>query len=565
MRDLRQVPSAPRDRFEREGVNETSDRDREPLGQRSSLFMKNNEALTTSERELLRELYQEGATVDRLDDEEYGRPEPEEAKEPESQDFDIFAGREESSDTLDPYEADAPAAPAGAVAPEKRRDEDDESSLTTEEDETSDAFSPLRSAVEPARPVSEEQDDPELGNQPLAAGVAGETLSSNSLLGENNRARAIERILRPKLDDKPFAPVGLRAGTLTIYPELYQGVGVTTNIDEKAGGGSGAFSETELRIRAETDWSRHEGELNGRLTYRRDFGGEEDPNNPEAALDGRLRLEFGALTNGTLRGAIAYRRDDEVDLGADLASGTPEILSGSIGAELSHEIARTTLTGGVTVAREHYITTVPGIPDPSYTTATATARAAYGLSPAIQPFVETSVGRRMFDEKGLINADATIPALRTGLQLDLAEKVRGEVAAGYAWSMPEEGETTSAPTVDATLTWSPRRGTDLVLEARTIFEPKDSGTSTANYEASLGLLHALNAQLDLNATLTAELETSEGPQKDPLGLAAEVGFTYWLNRTLALSGGYEYEKRFEPDPSEDWAANTVTIGLRLQR
>ena len=574
LRDIRQVPSAPRDRLtkgsaDRESAEAVRQRDRAPLGQSRSIFTEKSEALTPAERELLRELYQEGETVDRLDGEEFSSPEPE---APQAESVDIFAGPEEDDDPLDPYGSDAldpygtgsPVEPIGATTPQRRAGEEDASLAETLD--TGDGVNPsFRSSSEPAGRIGDERENAIAGNPPLTAGVAGETLGADSLLNANSRVRALESIVRPRLQDRPFAPVGLRAGTLTLYPELYQGAGASTNLDKRADGESGAFSQTDLKVRALTDWSRHEGELNARLSYRREFGGTGDPNDPEAALDGRLRLDLGDLTTGTLRGAIAYRRDDDVELGTGLGSEKPEILSSSIGAELSREIARMTLTGGVTLAREHYLSTLPGARDQSYTTATATARAGYRLSPAIQPFVETSLGRRILDEQGLIDADATIPSLRAGLELDLAEKVRGEVAAGYAWSIPEEGETTGAPTIDANLTWSPRRGTDLVFAARTRFEPEEIGGSTATYEASIALLHSLNARLDLEATLTAELERTEGAVKDPLGLAAEVGFTYWLNRTLALSGSYEYEKSFEAIPGQDWAANTVTIGLRIQR
>ncbi|EAU43343.1 hypothetical protein FP2506_10876 [Fulvimarina pelagi HTCC2506] len=559
--EIRGAYTSSHSRLGTERPNDAADRDRMALGQRRQILFERDEALSIEEGELLRELYQDERSIDRLDDDEYGQDEPVPAQ---TDDFDVFAGPEGSPNTVDPFGNDLVSKPISAVPPDQGERLVDEP-FGPQYNETADGVLRSRTASDPAGPVRETRQDFMLGNPPLAAGIAGETLSSDTLLDDNSRARALERIVRPVREEAPYAPVGVRAGTLTIYPELYQAAGATTNIDEKAGGKAGAFSETEIGLRAVTDWTRHAGELNGRLRYRRDFGGEDDPNDPEASLDGRMELDFGALTSATLRGAIAYRRDDEIDLGTGLAEGTPEILSGSLGAEVRREIGRAALTGGVTVAREHYLSTVPGTPDLSYTTATATARAGYELSPAIKPFAEASIGRRFYDETNVSDADATIPAVRAGLELDLTEKVQGEIALGYAWSMPEEGETTSSPTIDANITWSPRRGTDLVFAARTQFDPEAAGVSSADYEASIGLLHALSAKVDLNGTLRAELETTEGSQNDPLGLAAEVGFTYWLNRTLALSGSYEYERRFEADPADDWDANTVIVGLRLQR
>ncbi|MDY8108439.1 outer membrane beta-barrel protein [Fulvimarina sp. 2208YS6-2-32] len=550
------------------------DRDRRPLGESPSIFLKTTDQMTTAERELMRELYREGSSVDRLDDDEFGRDGPDDTEDAaQARSFDIFAGPEE---TPGPPAAAGINRRAAAARPESRAGESANASASAVDGSDAGLQSPFStqspdmpdgSAVRtnPAdRKIGVAASDAGFANAPLSAGVAGEVLSSDSLLRSNDPARAIERIARPPSADDPFAAVGLRAGSVTIYPELYQGAGASSNIDERAGGEGGAFSRTELNVKAVTDWSRHGAELNGRLTYRRNFGGD-DRTEPEAALDGRLQLDLGALTTATLRGAMTYRRDDEVSLGPELAGSEPEILAGSVSAQVAREFGRSTVTGGLTLAREHYLSRPAGLPDLGYSTATANLRAAYGLSPAFAPFVEASIGRRFFDEPLGGGDHATIPSLRAGLAIDLAEKLRGEVALGYAMSMPDEGEASSAPTLDANLVWSLQRGTDLVLETRTTFDPDGAGGSSATYNGSLGFLHTLNNRLDLNGALRAELETDDALARDPLALAAEIGFTYWLNRSLSFTGLYEYETSFETDPADDWSANTVSLGVRLRR
>ncbi|RFC65000.1 hypothetical protein DYI37_03800 [Fulvimarina endophytica] len=485
--------------------------------------------------------------------------------------FDIFAGpsSQPAPNRAPTASASDPASPEQAGEAEPRTVEASQSLPGGRDPLATGAVAPLPGDA--AGPAARQNPRAQtFANAPLLPGISGEALPVDSLLRTVSPAQAIERIVRPAEAD-PFAPVGLRAGSVLIYPELTQRLGLSSNLEREAGGKGGAFSETSLEMRALTDWARHGAELNARLTYRRNFAGREK-DDPEAAVDGRIDLDLGALTSATLRGALSYRRENELDPVVDVGGATrPEILTSSLGGEISHEFGLGTLTGGATLAREHYLSNAPGIPDLSYTTATANLRAGYDLSPALSPFVEGSLGKRIFDDENRIGGDATISSIRTGLAVDIAQKLRGEVGLGYAWNAPESGETSSAPTIDANLTWSPRRGTDIVLAARTAFSPEAGGGSSIDYETSIALLHAVNNHLDLNGSVRAIVETADDlpavsfQGSDPFGLAAEAGFTYWINRSLSLVGLYEYERRYEALDENDWSANTVSLGVRMRR
>lgn len=411
-------------------------------------------------------------------------------------------------------------------------------------------------------------------NPPLASGLAEEALAVDSPLRTSRTVLAPQRAPAVRAgDDDPFAAPGVRTSRFILYPELIQTLGASTNIDDAANGEAGIFTETTVSARLLSDWSRHEAELNGSLTYRRNFAGD-NPEDPRAALDGRLRLDIDRMTNATLRGAIDYAREDTVDI-SDALVGTDRAnrLQGSLSGQIERRFGRAVVSATGTLARTAYSDLPAGAADQDYTTLTATLRTGYEVSPAFTPFIEGSVGRRLFDVDGMeadgaFDRDALLPALRHGVAFDLTEKLRGEVALGYAWNRPDDprGDETSAPTLDANLVWSPQRGTELTATARTRFEPESTGRSTVvAYEGSLGLRHAWNNRTELTAAAVAEHSDSTLPGEDETLLTGEAGFTYWLNRGFALTGAYSHSELYSEDGADEYGSDTIRLGVKLQR
>ena len=410
-------------------------------------------------------------------------------------------------------------------------------------------------------------------NPPLTPGIAGETLAADSLLRTNQRVQALGQLLRRSPDD-PFAPVGIRVGKFILYPELIQTLGASTNLDDKRHGASGVFSETTVSSRLLSDWSSNESEFNTSLTYRRNFAGDK-PEDPSATADGRLRLDIDRLTTATLRGAVDYRREDASDVNDAFQDSQtrPEVLNLSGSAAVAHEFGRLTVTGTGTIARQAYSKLPDGALDQNLTTLTATLRTGYDLSPALAPFVEASLGRRIYDLNNTPGADSIernslVPSARVGVALNLAEKLIGEVAIGYAVNRPDDDTLDShgAPTVDANLVWSPQRGTDVTLAARSTFAPQSDGRSTTvDYETSLSLRNSVTARTDLTASVTGRYSDSDQPSNDEFLLTGDLGFNYWLSRYAALTGLYTHRQNFAQQRDQDYTSDTVQLGIRLQR
>lgn len=396
----------------------------------------------------------------------------------------------------------------------------------------------------------------------------------DTILGRQNLPVTALRGAIPIAENDPFAPVGSRIGTFILYSALEQSVGAASNLSGSAGGKSGLFSETELSARLLSDWSSHEFEMNGLAAYRRNFAGELAAE-PRLALDGRLGLDVDRLTTATLRGAIEYRQEDPIDLDpTDSLTDRPEILTSSAGAGIERQFGRARLGLDATLVREDRSrprASAGPVLDDSFTIYTAELRAGYAVSPALQPFVAGSLGRRRFDETTDLSGiprDSTIQSLRTGVEFDLGEKFLGEIAVGYAWNVPDASalDATGAPILDARLAWSPQRGTDIVLTAGTSFDPDTDGSGASTlYEGALALRHRLTHRAELGGTVSLAYRDSDLASEIETSYAAEADITYWLNRTLAFTGLLRHESLDGNAPGSDYTADTAKIGLRLQR
>jgi hypothetical protein len=381
-----------------------------------------------------------------------------------------------------------------------------------------------------------------------------------------------------RLEDDPYAAPGIQAGAFTIRPTLESGIRWTSNSDSSSNGTPAVLSETALRLRAESNWSRHRLGLEATGAWRKSISGAET-DDPEGGLAADFQADFAERT--ALTGALGWSHSIEAASAPAavtdaLSRPTLDSLTGSLG--LASDLGRLRLSARANATRAMYgdATDSAGAPvsqtDRNNTYAGVTLRAGYEISPALRPFIEGEIGRRIFDNQtdsfGLERA-ATRMAIRAGVETDFGDKLRGDIAIGYLREDIEDAalEDIAGLSLAGTLNWSPMRGTNVALTASTSVE----GSSTATSSGSL--LHGLNlavtkrarSNLDLNASLGASVRDYTGPNPNEITLSAGLGFTYWFNRYIGLNGRAAHESVLSSDVLREAKTNSVYLGVTLRR
>lgn len=356
---------------------------------------------------------------------------------------------------------------------------------------------------------------------------------------------------------------------------MEQAIGYSNNVSEQAGGEGGAFSETSVSADIASDWSRHQWQTNINGSYRRPFD-DEEIDQPRLLVDTALRLDL--IDGYTLTTRGFYNISTQGFTSSTLAPGAvdnPIQENWGGGLELQRTGRKLQLTLRGDVDRDEFqpadlgggITQNEG--DQNNTEYSLTARVGYEISPALVPFVEGAYATRDFDQEQDRNGndrDSDIFELRGGVQVDLGEKLTGEIAVGYVNESFEDPllADLDAFTVNGLVNWSPVRDTQVGLTLGTT--TNDSTTANENgsiiYNGRLDINRQITDRFSVNAFADAQVETNDDNNTT---LQVGIGSQYWVNRFMAITSQIDYQ-RFETDaPNSSFDATSGQVGVRLQR
>ncbi len=381
-----------------------------------------------------------------------------------------------------------------------------------------------------------------------------------------------------KAEEDPFAPTGVKWGSFVIRPSIEQGLTATTNGDSSSAGTSALLSETALRFSAVSDWRENSATIDGYGLFRETVSGY-PVHNAQGRIEGQLNVDLDNELRAIAK--LGYEAVPESASSPDAIAGVStqplrQTIDGSLGVEKHVGKMQYTLTGAV--SHDFYGDaklsdgTSLSQKDQDNTLYTATLRTGYEISPALTPFTEIEVGRRAYDQRidneGFERSSTRLGA-RAGLQLDMGEKLSGEFSAGWLREAIDDKnlEAISGATVNADLKWSPERGTTIGLTGKTTVETTTTSGESGDilYSGRLTGERQIRANLTANAALGLDWRHYVGIDGHDQILSAETGLTWWLNRYAGLTTRVRTEKLTSNLPGRDYTANSIYLGLKVQR
>ena len=390
------------------------------------------------------------------------------------------------------------------------------------------------------------------------------------------RAEAIEGQDR-RTEDDPFAATGIKLGSFVIRPTLEQGLTASSNANSSTEGKPALLSETALRFNAISDWRENSAVIDGYGIFLKTISGDE-VEEARGRVDGTLDVDL----DNDLRAiaSLGYEAAPETASSPVVIEGTVEqpvrqSINGSLAVEKDTGKMRFALTGAVEhdIYGDAKLSTGGTLSqkDRNSTLYTATLRTGYEISPAITPFTEIEIGRRIYDlrvDSNGFERSSTGLGVRAGAELDLGEKLAGEFSAGWLREAFDDDRlpAISGATVNADLRWSPERGTTIGLIGQTTVE----GTTTADESGDILYSGLLTGEREIRANLIGERSSRRGLARlrrvdgHDLILSAEAGLTWWLNRYAGLTTRARTEKQTSNLEGRDYTAHSIFVGVKLQ-
>jgi hypothetical protein len=415
--------------------------------------------------------------------------------------------------------------------------------------------------------------------EPRALPVVDPEITGTPSANSNVRASVEQSGTGSVPQDDPFAAFGFRIGSWRAFTSLEQTLGYSTNINGVAMGEGGAFSQTQIDLSLQSDWSRHSARIDASGTFEKPFTSEAE-DLPSANVSAGLTLDlidgvsadFGAnygyttesVTASTITSSASERPGVHSFGGSAGISRSGNKLSyalrGSVGRTLYEDIS---LTAGGSESQT----------DRNNTLYSVIGRVGYEVSPVLSPFVELEAGIRDYDDKLDRNGDnrnSVIMGARAGLEVDLGEKLNGEISAGYRIEDFEDSnlKNLESVTIDGNIVWSPERDTTIEFAAQTGF----SGSTTSGQNGSVIFgadvtgTEQINDRLSITANGSLDISRQDDGSRTDTVWSAGAGFNYWVNRFMAFTGSVEHSIQQSTDgPVNEFDDTTVRTGLRFQR
>lgn len=383
---------------------------------------------------------------------------------------------------------------------------------------------------------------------------------------------------RTAVEEDPYAPLGLRVGSVTLRPSVTGSLGYDSNPGRIAGPSKGSFfGRTEAGLGVQSDWNVHElrGQING--GYSR-FYSDSNASRPDA--DGNLQLRLDASRDTRILLESRLRLDTQRPGSPDLTAavqGRPLTYSYGASAGVTHDINRLQLTLRGSVDRYDYedarLTNgaILSQADRNQTQYGIRLRAGYELTPGFVPFIQGDLDTRQFDQRvdsSGYERSSTGYSARVGSTFEISRLLSGELSVGYQDRNYEDTRLKSLRGLvgDAAVLWTPTPLTTVTLRGTSeLGDTTIAGSSgTTARRVSLEVAHALRRNLTVTGFTTFARTEYEGQglREDTKTIGARI--EYRMTRTVAIRASFTHERLNSTAQNSDYTANVSMVGLRFQ-
>ena len=363
-----------------------------------------------------------------------------------------------------------------------------------------------------------------------------------------------------------------------LRPAAETTVGYDSNPARSATGKSSWFAVVAPELLVNSNWSRHELAANIRGSYT-DYESASSLNRP--SLDARVngRVDVTPLTRLDLETRLIVGTDNPGS--PNIQAGLAKLpiyttVGGTAGLGQRFNRVEVALKGGADRTTYQSSTFTDGTTasnaDRNFDRYFGALRASYELTPGVKPFIETGVDRRVHDlaiDRSGVRRDSDGRYVKGGTTFELERTLTGDVALGYVERTYEDPTLPkiSGLTFDASLTWLASALTTVKLTARTtVDETILLGVAGAfTREIALEVDHAFRRWLIATLKVSGASIDYVGSPREDERYATSAFVTYKLTREVWLKGEYRHEWRHSNVAGNDYQADVVLVGARLQR
>lgn len=388
---------------------------------------------------------------------------------------------------------------------------------------------------------------------------------------------------KPRVEEKPYDPVGIGIGSLRLTPVAEAAYGYDSNPNRLSSDVHGSrYFRVDAGFKLKSEWERDDFQADLRLGYA-DYFSVSGADRPDGVGYFAGRYDVARDTAIKLEGRFSLdtQRPGDPALSSSLSNvvvtNRPAIVAAgtSLGVTQKFNRLELTLRGSfdrTTYENAHYSDgSTLDLASSDYNAYGGSVRAAYELTPDVKPFVETALDKRVHDaflDVYGFARDGHGFAMRGGTTIKITDLLKGEASGGYAERSYEDPRLTKlrGPTIDAALIYTATPLTTLTLRSSTTLD--ETTVSGAAGVLSRIVAAQVSHELLRNLTLTAigayATNDYQGAGIFEKAYSAGLQLEYNVTRSIAIKGSYSFEHLHSTTPGSDYTANVFLIGLRLQ-